>query len=160
MILLTAVQLVLAKYCQEPHLYICILPAMILCMPTTMPVWGVSAAAFVLGMLTDMLSDGVPGLNASALLFCAVLQKGMIRFFIDPDMVERGYSFSFHRNGYLKINLAQTALLAVFFIVYLILDSAGTRSFGFNLLKGLCSIGVSLVFGTITCGILCPYNRD
>lgn len=158
-VLLMCLQLVLAKYCQAGLMYICILPAIVLCMPTSRQSWINMAATFLLAMIVDVAADGVPGLEAIPLVVCAAIQKPVISFFIDDSIVTRGYSFSYRRNGWPKIFMALLCEVAVFFIIYVIFDSAGERSFGFNLSKILISSGVSLIFSLAVCNILCPDKR-
>lgn len=158
-ILALLVQLVLTKYCQWPFVYICILPAMILCMPTARPGWWIMVAAFLAGFAVDALADGPLGLNAIALVPVAALQKTVIRLVIDEDVVERHYSLSFRSNGYIRLGIALAIVYAIFFIIYVFIDSAGIRNFGFNFTKLLLSILASLVFGMITIAVLCPYQR-
>lgn len=158
-ILVLLVQLVLAKYCQWPFIYICILPAMILCMPTIRPTWWTMIVAFLAGFAVDALADGPLGLNAIALVPIAAIQKSVIRLIIDEDIVERHYSLSFKSNGYSSLSISLAVVYAIFFIIYIFVDSAGIRSFGFNISKFLLSILTSFTFGMVTIAVLCPYQR-
>lgn len=160
-VLIVIIQAILTKYCQiGPYLYVSLLPALILCAPTTWQAWRVLALAFICGVLTDGLAEGPLGLNAMALVPVAALQKPLIRILIDEDCVERGYSFSFHKNGYLSIGAALSIEVLVFFIIYIIFDSAGERSFGFNVCKLLvCSLS-GIITGMIVCGVLNPRQRN
>lgn len=158
-ILALLVQLVLTKYCQWPLTYICLLPAMILCMPTIRPTWWTMIMAFLVGFAVDALADGPLGLNAIALVPVAALQKSIIRFVVDEDLVERHYNFSFKSNGYISLGISLAIVYALFFIVYIFIDSAGERSFVFNFMKLLTSMLVSLIFGMVTIAVLCPYQR-
>lgn len=160
-ILMLMVQLVLTKYCQfGPFLYICLLPAMVLCLPTSEPSWRIMIVAFVAGLLVDGLADGPLGLNAMAAVMVAAIQKLVLRLCIGEEIVERGYSFSFHQNGFFKILLALLASAAVFFAVYVIADSAGIRTGGFNFMKWACSTVVGVIFGLFAVNILSPYKRS
>lgn len=154
------VQLVLAKSCQiAPYLYISLLPAMILCMPTARSAGWTMTMAFLIAFATDVLADGVPGLNAIALIPAAACQKYVIKRFIDEDIVERHYSFSLRENGYIKVGIALAILSAIYFILYAIFDCAGTRNIGFILMKILTSWSVSMIFGMVLVNVLCPYQR-
>lgn len=159
-ILMLVLQLVLTKYCQiGPYIYISILPAMILCMPTGKDSWWVMTVAFLAGILVDGLADGPLGLNAAALVPVAAFQKKVIKTFIDEDLVTRHYSFSFRQYGFGKIATALSIEQAIYFIIYVFADSAGTRSIGFNLLKILLSFIVSMIFGLISVNVLAPRPR-
>lgn len=159
-IVLFILQLILTKYCQiGPFIFISILPAMILCMPTSRSTWWVLVVAFLAGLAVDGLADGPLGLNAAALLPVAALQKPLIRIFIDEDIVERHYSFSFRSNGYFKIISTLAVSVLVFILIYVILDGAGTRNFGFNFLKVLLSALSGIVFGIPAIEFLSPYQK-
>lgn len=157
---LLILQLFLTKYCQAgPFVCISLLPAMVFCIPTSRYGWQVMLTAFISGVLVDIFADGPVGLNASALIPVGVLQKLLISKIIDDDIVERHYSFSFYENGFPKISTALLIEYGVFFSFYVLLDSAGTRSPGFNLLHIVCSTFVSLIFGLCVVNVLCPHSK-
>lgn len=159
LILMLMIQLILTKYCQfEPFVYICLLPAIVLCLPTYKASWRIMAVAFVAGLLVDGLADGPLGLNAMAAVVVAAIQKLTLRLCIGEEIVERGYGFSYHENGFFKIFLALIISSAVFFAVYVIADSAGIRSGCFNFMKWICSTGASVLFGLFAVNILSPYK--
>lgn len=159
-ILLLILQLVLTRYClMGPYVYICILPAMILCMPTSLPTPWTLAVAFLSGLVVDGLADGPLGLNAASLLAVALLQKTLISVIIDEDIVERNYNFSFHANGIIKVGLTLTLEILVYLTIYVFLDGAGLTSFSFNVLKVLISTPICLIFGSVVINILSPYQR-
>lgn len=154
------VQMVLAKYCQAaPYLYISLLPAMILCMPTSRKTGWTMTVAFIAALAVDTLADGVPGLNAVALVPVAAGQKYVIKRIIDEDIVERHYTLSLQGYGYLRVGTALAILSAVYFTLYTVIDCAGTRNFGFILMKIVVSWGASIIFGMILINVLCPYQR-
>ena len=159
-IVVLILQLILTRYCQMGSVvYICLLPALMLSLPTT---WRTSVSlvlAFVSGFLVDALADGPLGLNTIAILPCALLQKPIIKFFIDDILVERGYAFSFRQYGYVKIGVALIVEEFMFFIVYVVFDCAGVVSFGSCFVKVLVSTLVSLVFGMVATGVLSPRER-
>lgn len=154
-IMLLIVETVLAKYCQiGPYIYISLLPAMILCLPTTSDGIRIMLEAFACGLLVDFLADGVPGLNACAAVPLAAMQKSILRLMIDEELVTRGYSFTYRRYGVVKIGAALLLMSVVYFTIYCIFDNAGERPFGFILLKILLSTLFSLPFGLVVCNIL------
>lgn len=160
-ILMLIIQLVLTKSCQfEPFLYICLLPAMALCFPTSIPTWRTMLDAFVTGLLVDGLADGPLGLNAMALVCVTALQKLILRICIGEELVERGYGFSYHENGFFKIFIALFVATAVFFAIYVTADGLGVRTGGFNLMKWACSTVTSLVFGLFAVNVLSPYKSN
>lgn len=154
------IQLILTKYGQLGFMIsISILPAMILCMPTSRPTWWVLIVAFLSGLVVDGLSDGPLGLNAAALVPVAAMQKPFIRLFIDDDLVTRHYNFSFYQNGVIKVGLALLAETLIFMICYTLADCAGTRSGGFIFTKILLSTVASMIIGLLVCNVLSPRTK-
>lgn len=153
-------QLVLVKYCQIGHMiYISILPAMILCQPTSRPTPLVILLAFLTGMCVDLLADGVVGLNTAALLPLALIQKPVIRLMIDEDVVERHYSFSFFRHGYIRVGGALLVMTLLYMILYMVLDNAGDRTAGFVILRIFLSSLVSMIFAMVATAMLSPKQK-
>ncbi len=150
-------QLVLTKYCQiGSYVFICILPAMILCLPTSQPTWMQLLIAFACGMFVDALADGCWGLNAAALVPVAFMQKFLIRVFISDEIVERGYSFSFWTNGIIKVGVAMLVSILIYMSIYAVIDCAGERSGWFMFYRILFSSLVSGIFSLAVINILCP----
>lgn len=160
-VLMLVLQLVLTRHGQvAPYLYVCLLPAMILCIPTALPTWAAMLAAFASGMLVDGLADGPLGLNTMALVAVAFTRRSAIGLLIDSELIERNYNFSFYRNGWQKISLALIAEIVLFFAIYVIADSAGTRSVGFNAMRILISSTVSYIFSLAVVATLSPRIRQ
>lgn len=155
-VLMLAIQLVLARYAQTPHMYICMLPAMIMCLPMALPTWLCCVIAFACGMSVDFLADGMLGLNAAALLPVALCNKYFVGTFINSDIVERNYSFSFWQNGLGKIGGTLLLHVLIYSVIYTLLDTLDSRDITFILIKMLCSILASTVFGLVVINILCP----
>lgn len=159
-VIMLLIQLVLVKYCQIGHfVFISILPAMILCQPTSRPTPLVMLLAFLTGMAVDLIADGVVGLNAAALVPLALIQKPLIRVLIDADVVDRHYSFSYFHHGYLSIGAALLVMTIVYMLLYTVLDNAGVRSFGFIFMRFLVSTIVSLVFCMAATAVLSPKQK-
>lgn len=148
--LLMVCQVLLCNYFQfTPYAMLTLLPAMILCVPLTVSTIGCMFLAFASGLAVDWLAEGVVGLNASALVPVALLRKPLIRIYFGEDLITRKDSFSLRKYGLAKVSAAIITSLAVFLVIYIFLDGAGTKPLWFNLTRGgitfLCSYLVSLV---------------
>ena len=148
--LLVICQILLCNYFQfTPYIMLSILPAMVLCIPLSISTIGCLFIAFASALATDWLAEGTIGLNAAALLPVAILRKPVIRLFFGEDLITRQDSFSFRKFGMAKVSAAILSSLAVFLIIYVTMDGAGSRPVWFNLAKGgismLCSYLVSLI---------------
>lgn len=123
------------------YLLLVFLPAMLLCLPISRsPVYSM-AVAFVTGLLLDFIVTGQLGLTSLALVPVALLRRPVIRLVFGSELFARGEDLSFHRQGWQKFVLALLLLTAVFLLVFLWADGAGTRPLWFNALK----FGISLV---------------
>ena len=75
-LLLLLAQLLLSNFFNlTPYLMLSILPVMVLCIPIRVGPVGAMLIAFATGMVTDLLSEGLLGLNAFALVPVAGLME-------------------------------------------------------------------------------------
>lgn len=156
-VLLLVAQLILARFCQiGPYIYISLLPAMIMCMPMSVPTWLNCIIAFLCGMAVDGLADGVWGLNAMALVPLAFLNKSFINMFISREVVEREYGISFYQHGVFAIGFTLFIHTLLYFVIYICFDSGAERGLVFCLVKMATSVVTSLVFGLVCVNLLCP----
>ena len=159
-ILLVIAQIIICNYFQfSPYFVISILPAMVLCVPLTIGTNVCMLIAFATGLSVDWLAEGLIGINAASLIPVAYARKTIIRVFLGEDIISRKDSFSFRKNGIGKILTAILVAYSIFFIVYVILDGAGLRTFWFNLLRVVLSIACSIIPGLIVTGRLTKEDR-
>ena len=159
-ILLLICQMIMCNFAQfGPYVILSMLPVMILCLPTGLNTIVCLSIAFASGLTIDWLSEGLLGLNAAALLPVALARKGIIRIFLGEDIINRNDSFSLRRNGMGKVSLATIASTAIFLIVYIYLDGAGTRPFWFNLSRFCISLTCNWALGLLVVNILTPDDR-
>lgn len=159
-ILLVIAQMILCNYFQmTPYIVLSILPAMILCMPLTISTWLCMVIAFGSGLTVDWLAEGLVGINAASLVPVALARKGIIRIFLGEDLIARKDSFTFKKNGIGKISVALVAALSIFYIIYIILDGAGTRPTSFNLIRFSASLASSFILSLIVTAVLTPDDR-
>ncbi len=136
-----------------PYISLTLLPAMVLCMPLTVGSIGCMLIAFASGLAVDWMSEGLIGINAASLVPIAFARKGIIRLFFEEDLITRKDRFSFNRYGVAKVSAALVSVTAIFLLVYILLDVAGTRpqwfiwaSFGASL---LCNWPLALLVARI-----------
>ena len=130
------------------------LPAMVLCIPLSVGTPLCLLIAFASGLSVDWLSEGLIGLNTSALLPAAVLRKPFIRMFIGEDLIVRNDNFSLRKNGFSKVFFALLASTALFLGMYIFLDGAGTRPFWFSASRFGVSLAANMVLGLIVVNVL------
>lgn len=158
--LLVIGQIILSNYSDlGPYVMLTMLPAMVLCIPTSIGTSAGMLIAFASGLSVDWLSEGILGLNAAALVPVALMRKGIIKIFLGEDLIARGDNFSYKKNGFVKVSIAQVVSLAIFLALYIILDGAGTLPALFCLTKGGISLLCNFFLAIIVTNILSPDDR-
>lgn len=159
-ILLVIVQMIICNYFQfSPYFVLSILPAMVLCIPLNIGTGMAMVIAFVTGLSVDWLAEGLIGINTVALLPVAYARKTIIRIILGEDLISRQESFTFRKNGIVKIGIALLISYLIFFVIYITFDGAGTRSFWFNLLRFILSLSGSLIAALITTSAITSEER-
>jgi len=131
------------------------LPTLILCLPTRMSPVAHLLIAFLTGLCVDFFSCGVLGHTAAALVPVALLRPLIIRYVFGSDLISRGENVNVNKLGLLKMLLGCLAATAVFLVLYVWIDSAGTRPFGFNLARFLLSLISSSLLSLLISDSLC-----
>lgn len=158
--LLVICQVLICNYFQfSPYAMISILPVMILCMPLNVSTIRCMLTAFASALAVDWLAEGIVGLNAAAILPVALLRKPVIRAYFGEDLITRKDSFTFSKYGFAKVSAAMVTCIMIFLIVYIILDGAGTKSFLFNMTRGIFSLMSSYLISLIVVKTLSPDDR-
>ncbi len=154
-ILLVIAQLLICNYLHISALVtVSILPAMILCLPLSVKTIPALFIAFFTGLATDALADSTLGLNIAALVPVAITRFTVIRLIFGEDTINRNEDISIKKNGIVKISVAILIAQAVFFIIYIWADGAGTRPLWFNLARFAASMAASYIIALITAHLL------
>lgn len=158
--LLVIGQIILCNFTNlGPYVTLTMLPAMILCMPLTVSTPLCMITAFVTGLSVDWLAEGLVGINAAALVPVALMRKPLVKFFLGEDLITRGDSFSFRKNGAGKISMLILTSLVIFLSIYVMLDGAGTRPTWFNLTRAGVSLACNYLLSLIVTDILTVDDR-
>lgn len=153
-------QIVLCNYAAlGPYIMLTMLPAMIMCIPTTVSTVSCMVIAFASGLAVDWLSEGLIGLNAAAAVPVGLLRNGAIKIFLGEDLITRGDRFSIKKNGLFKIIAVMFTALAVYLGIYVFLDGAGTRPAWFSLTRLGVSAACCMMLSLIVINILSPDDR-
>ena len=159
-LLLMVVQMLICNYFNlTPYVMLSILPVMVLCMPLRVPTWLTMAIAFATASAVDLLSEGLLGLNALALVPVAFVRKEVIRLVFGGELFARKEDFSVHKNGFGEILLAILMVQALFLLVYIWADGAGTRPFTFEAIRFGASLAAGVVVSLMVVGVLAPDTR-
>lgn len=137
-------------------LMIVFLPAMILFMPVRQHPVITMLIAFAAGFAADFFSSGALGLTALALVPVAFLRKPVVMLVFGSELFSRDEDISVQRQGWGKIALALLILTALFLLVYILADGAGTRPLWVDIVKFAASLAASVPVSLLTADILCP----
>jgi len=144
-----------------PLVTVTLLPALVVFLPLYTRTGTAMLIAFAAGFAVDWLSDGVLGLNMASLVPVALLQKPLVRLFIGEDTVVRTEALSVKKAGWGRLLALSMVSTAVFLLLYVALDGAGERTFGFSALRFACSLAASLPLIAIVIHIFSTRNtRD
>lgn len=130
-------------------LTICILPALIALAPLRIRTPFLLIIAFITAFLTDFLTSGILGLTVVSLLPVAFLRNFLYKIFIGKESFTRKDDISSKKHGLLRISGILVVSFLVYFLIFVLADSAGTRPLLFNGLRILCSMTASYVISLI-----------
>ena len=115
--------------------------------------------AFATGFAVDLLSEGLLGLNVLALVPVAFVRKEVIRLIFGGELFARKEDFSVRKNGFGKVLLAIFLVQALFLLVYIWADGAGTRPLSFNAIRVGASLAAGVIVSLLVMDILAPDTR-
>lgn len=151
-LLLMLAQILLWNYFDfTQYLMIVFLPTLILCLPIKRGAVFAMLMAFATGFAVDFFSSGMLGLTSAALVPVALIRRGVITLVCGEEVFARGENITIRRQGLPKMALAILMVTALFLLIYIWADGAGTRPLWFNAVK----FGASLVAGTLVSLLAC-----
>ena len=116
--------------------------------------------ASVSALAVDFFTNGVLGLSICALLPVAFARNALIRLVFGTELLSRQEDISIHKQGPAKVLLAILLATALFFLIYIPVDCAGTRPAGFMALRMLLSTILSTAVSYYVAGLLAPREAD
>ena len=159
-VLMVIGQLLLTNYLRvSPYLMLTILPVMVICISIRTGTLAAMLIAFATGLVVDFLSDGLPGLNAIALVPVAFCRNGIIRLIFGSEVFAREEDFSAQKNGFGKVFQALLIAQIIFLAIYIWVDAAGLRPFSFNAIRFAVSLVAGLLISLPALGLLAPDSR-
>ena len=117
-LLILVAQLLLSTYANfSPYVLVTLLPVMVLCIPIRVGTILTMIIAFASGLSIDLLSEGLLGLNALALVPVAFARNSIIRLIFGGELFAREEDFSVNRSGLGKVVMAILLSTALFVAV-------------------------------------------
>lgn len=155
--LLVLVQIVLCNFLNlSRFVVLSYLPVLVLMLPLRWNDIPMMAFAFGLGFLVDFFSTGMLGLTSLALTPVALARGGIVASMFGDELGAREGELGLSRFGIPKFVLATLLLCAIYFLVYVWADSAGTMGFWQCALRFLLSVLVSTPVCILVATILRP----
>ncbi len=156
-LLLLAAQILLWNYFNfTPLLMVAILPVMILCLPLRCSTIVTMLIAFASGFAADFLAASPIGLTVLSLVPVAFLRRPLLSLVFGGELLSRGEEVSSQRLGRNKMLIANTLATALFLLVYITADSAGTSPFWAMAVKFFASLTLSSAISLPLADLLCP----
>lgn len=140
-LVMVVAQMIFTNYFHfSPLCMITILPMMVLCIPTRINTVWAMVIAFATGLAVDFLAEGVIGLNALSLVPVAYVRKWLIGIIFGTEPFEHKENITTRKYGFARVSFATIIVTALFLVIYITADCAGTRPFWFLASK----LGISL----------------
>lgn len=121
------------------YILISFLPAMIVCLPSRYNTGINLGIAFVIGFIVDFFSTGMIGMSSMALLPVALARNSLLSLIFGEEYFTRREDMLSDIQGFRRTLACVEISLILYLSVYIFVDSAGTRPFGYNLLKFIIS---------------------
>jgi len=120
LLLVFFLQAVLQGYIDiSPMIQFCLLPMVIAALPTSWKDISAMIAAFVIGLLADLISGGIPGINAGCCVLVAAIRDVVYRRIISTDNRSAATAPTIYTIGkvpYIKFISILTAAYCILFI--------------------------------------------
>lgn len=143
-------QLVITDYVQlGPYVFPCLVPFLILCIPFSRRTELLLVAAFGIGIMLDLLSDGVLGLNAAAAVAAAATRRFFYRNLVNRDRQDQTEVPTPAGIGTAKYLKYAAAVTAVYLAVYILFDCVSFRPAGFILIRFVASTVIDTAFAYV-----------
>lgn len=127
------------------YLTLSILPVLVLLIPVRYSTITAMLIAAASGFLVDFLGDGVLGLNMLALIPVGLVRNGLLNLVFGQEVFAHKEDVTIQKYGIIKFSTYIIIAQALFLIIYIAADGAGTRPFWFNALR----FAISLPAGTL-----------
>ncbi len=159
-ILLVIAQMILSNYFHfTPLVMLTILPVMILCIPTKVNTFWAMVIAFATGLAVDWLAEGTLGINAMSLVPVAFVRKTLIGMIFGIEPFEQKENLTIKKYGFARMSFAILILTALFLVIYILADCAGTRPLWFIGAKTGLSLVASYIVSILVVNLLSYDDR-
>ncbi len=138
------------------YLIICILPSLIGLAPLRIRTPFLLIIAFITAFVIDFLCSGILGLTAVSLLPVAFCRDFFYKLFFGKEAFVRQDELSSSKHGFLRVYTLGIPSLLIYFLIFILVDAAGTQPLLFNGLRLLCSMTGSFVLSALLVKVIAP----
>ena len=143
-VMLLLIQLLISGYLNIwPMVYLAVFPLLLITIPYNCNRTLAICIAFVYGLVIDLLSDGVPGLNASAAVALTYFRPLFYRLVIPKSTLENLTDITTRYVSTAQFLLVAVLCYSIFFVFYIILDAWGYFSFFYTFARFILNIIVN-----------------
>ena len=107
------------------------------------------SVAFIVGMVVDILGNGIPGLTAAALTAAALPRKTILGFIVPKDLSSKDGKGTIEDLGIRQFAIYSAVMCLIFLLAYILLDCAGFRPFWQCILRLCASLAVNTTLMTL-----------
>ena len=132
-----------------PLIYICLIPLLVIYLPLDQKPYLSLIIAFGLGLIIDILSDGVLGLNAGAATLIALVYRPLFYPVFQKNNYSKKYIPPIRESGIWHHVLYLLIIFAIYFLFYIIFDGLAKSTLLTSLVRYLMNIAVNLAIATI-----------
>ena len=138
-------QIILNNYVNlGPMIYICLIPLLVIYLPLDQKNYLSLILAFGMGLIIDILSDGVLGLNAGAATLVALVYKPLFYPIFQKNTYSKKYIPPVRESGIWYHTLYLLIILAIYFLFYIAFDGLAETTLLVSLVRYLVNILVNL----------------
>lgn len=143
-------QVILNNYVNlGPMVYLCLIPLLIIYLPLDQKNYVSLIIAFGLGLIIDILSDGVLGLNAGAATLVALVYKPLFYPVFQKNNYSKKYIPPIRESDLWHHALYLLIILAIYFFFYIAFDGLAKTTLLVSAIRYLVNIAVNLVLALV-----------
>ncbi|NLB67579.1 MAG: hypothetical protein GX798_03900 [Bacteroidales bacterium] len=130
------IQIIICDYIYTgPYIHLTLLPLIILSIPSETSYPKLALIAFAVGLIIDLVSDGILGLNSAAAVMTATFVKPISYTTINRDRSDKLERLTLNDVGFFRYFRYSSYLTLVFLVTYILFDCAGFRPVSFILVR-------------------------
>ncbi len=133
-----------------PYLYICCIPLLVIYLPIEQKTAVSLLLAFGLGLLIDILSDGIIGLNAGSAVFLCMCRKPLFKLVFSRDNPDKRSLPTIRESPDKYIKYVSLSVF-IYFLFYILFDGFDIQQWLFSLIRLILSCIINVIIISLVC---------